>query len=91
MKAQEAILKIVKVFDEGNRQMEEILDVCGPHSLKAGELTDKVERSIMFRVAMIVRDYEKSLEPKDAAEPSEVKAQNGILKESIRPENHLAK
>lgn len=91
MKAQEAILKIVKIFDEGNRQMEEILDVCGPHSLKAGELTDKVERSIMFRVGLVVREFEKSLESRETGEPAQVSEQSDILRESTKPENRLAR
>jgi hypothetical protein len=59
VKAQEAILAIVEVFDEGNREIEDILEVHGMHSLKAGDLIERTERSIMFRVGQIVRLYEK--------------------------------
>lgn len=59
MTAQEAIRAIVEVFDDGNREIEDILEVHGMHSLKAGELVDRTERSIMFRVGRVVREYEK--------------------------------
>ncbi len=60
--AQEAILKVVSVFDEGNKEMEEVLEVYGMHSLKAGELISRIEKSIMFRVGQIVRSYEEGAE-----------------------------
>ncbi|MEI6914221.1 MAG: hypothetical protein WCL39_03730 [Armatimonadota bacterium] len=60
MTAQEAILAIIGVFDEGNREMEKIIEVHGMHSLKAGDLITRTENSIMFRVGEIVRRYEKS-------------------------------
>lgn len=91
MKAQEAILKIVNIFDEGNRQMKGILDVFRPHSLKSGELTDKVERSIMFRVGVVVREFEKSQEPRETSEPAQISEQSDILRESTKPENRLAR
>jgi len=60
--AQEAILEIVHIFDEGNRDMEQILEVHGMHSLKAGELIPRIEKSMMFRVAQVVKKYERSTE-----------------------------
>ncbi len=60
MTAQEAILEIVHIFDEGNRDMEQILEVHGMHSLKAGELIPRIEKSMMFRVAQVVKQYERS-------------------------------
>lgn len=63
MTAQEAILEIVQVFDEGNREIEQIVEVHGMHSLKAGRLIPRVEESIMFRVGQIVRKYERTSTP----------------------------
>lgn len=59
MTAQEAILEIVAIFDEGNRQIEEILEVQGMHSLEAGDLIQRVENSMMFRVSRLVRRWEQ--------------------------------
>jgi len=58
--AQEAILEIVRIFDEGNREIEQVLELHGMHSLKAGELVERIERSIMFRVGQVVKEWEKS-------------------------------
>ncbi len=60
MTAQEAILEIVRIFDEGNREIEQVLELHGMHSLKAGEMVDRIERSIMFRVGQVVREWERS-------------------------------
>ncbi|BCW98353.1 MAG: hypothetical protein ACUVSM_02350 [Armatimonadota bacterium] len=67
MTAQEAILEIVRIFDEGNREIEQVLELHGMHSLKAGEMVEKIERSIMFRVGQVVREWERS----DARRPAE--------------------
>jgi hypothetical protein len=67
--AQEAILEIVRIFDEGNREIEQVLELHGMHSLKAGELVERIERSIMFRVGQVVKEWEKSDTRSQASSP----------------------
>lgn len=83
MTPQEAILKIVSVFDDGNRQMEEVLEVCGGHSLKAGQLLERIEKSMMFRVGEVVRDYEHY-----SAKESRATARADISQGSTELRNH---
>ncbi len=59
MSAQEAIVEIVSIFDEGYREIEAILAVHEMHSLKAGRLIEVTEQSMMRRVARVVRMYEE--------------------------------
>ncbi|MCC6485085.1 MAG: hypothetical protein IT209_09600 [Armatimonadetes bacterium] len=59
MKAQEAIVEIVNIFDEGNKEIEAILAVHDMYSLKSGQLIELTEESMMRRVGRVVKLYEE--------------------------------
>lgn len=61
MTARRALMELLEVLQEGDRQLTEVAQACGEGSEQRRRLEDRIERALMMRIGHLVRRYESTL------------------------------